>query len=203
MSAREVVLVRTGVANTASVLAALERAGATVRDARDGEDALAAERLLVPGVGAFAAGREALASRGLDEALGQRVAEDRPTLGICLGFQLFCEGSEEAPDVPGLGAVAGRLGAFGEDVCRPQMGWNAVTPDEGARWIRPGHVWFANSYRLERAPEGWSAAWSDHGGRFVAGLERGEVLLCQFHPELSGAWGADLLARWIAGGAAC
>jgi imidazoleglycerol phosphate synthase glutamine amidotransferase subunit HisH len=83
------------------------------------------------------------------------------------------------------------------------MGWNRVDPAPDARWIRPGFAYFANTYKLDTLPAGWSGGTAEHGGRFVAAVERGDVLACQFHPELSGPWGAELLARWVSGRAAC
>ena len=74
-------------------------------------------------------------------------------------------------------------------------------PDRGCALLQGGFAYFANSYRLTSLPPGWRGAWADHGGRFVAALERGAVLACQFHPELSGAFGHDLLRRWLALGA--
>jgi imidazoleglycerol phosphate synthase glutamine amidotransferase subunit HisH len=85
------------------------------------------------------------------------------------------------------------------------MGWNRVEAGEGCRLIESGFAYFANSYRLVDPPDGFCAAFSDHGGRFVAALERGGLLACQFHPELSGGWGLLLLKRWLEqnGGGAC
>lgn len=197
-------LYSTGVANRASVAAALARAGADVREARGPDDVAAAERLVVPGVGAFAEGRAALQRAGLDAALAARVRAGRPTLAICLGFQLLCAESAEAPGVPGLGALPGALTRFeGAGLRVPQLGWNRVEPGPGTRLVEAGEAWFAHSYRLLEPPPGWEVATSEHGGTFVAALERGDALLCQFHPELSGAWGARLIARWLAGGATC
>jgi imidazoleglycerol phosphate synthase glutamine amidotransferase subunit HisH len=86
------------------------------------------------------------------------------------------------------------VGAFGPGVLRPQLGWNLV---RGGDLVADGYAYFANSYRLTDVPDGWRAATCDHGGVFVAALERGPQLACQFHPELSGAWGHALLARWL------
>jgi glutamine amidotransferase len=80
----------------------------------------------------------------------------------------------------------------------PQLGWNEVVPEPDCRLLRPGFAYYANSYRLESVPAGWSGALSDHGGSFVGALERGSVLACQFHPELSSRWGADLIESWLA-----
>ncbi|MCU0225941.1 MAG: imidazole glycerol phosphate synthase subunit HisH [Acidobacteria bacterium] len=194
----EVVVVPTGTANLASVRAALERAGAAPRLASGADDVLRAARLVLPGVGSFGAAMENLATAGLTEALRARAVDGRPLLAICLGLQLLAESSDESPGVAGLALFPGRITRFAAEGIRiPQLGWNTVEPDARCRLLTSGHAYFANSYRLEQAPEGWHAAWSDHGGRFVAALERGRALACQFHPELSGAWGQALVARWL------
>ncbi len=190
-------VVATGTANLASVLAGLRRAGADPQTTRDPDVVAASDHVVLPGVGALAAAMDQLQGDGLDEALRARITEGRPTLAICLGLQVLLEGSDESPDVPGLGLVDGRATRFSGDIRVPQLGWNQVEPD-GCRLLEPGYAYFAHSFRLESAPDGWSAAYTDHGGRYVSALERGAVLACQFHPELSGAWGLALLRRWLA-----
>lgn len=190
-------LIETGLANTASVAAAFRRLGIGVQRGSDPTAVRDADFVVLPGVGSFAAGMAALESAGLVGALRERVQRGAPTLGICLGMQLLCDGSEEAPGVAGLGVVPGRLARFPDAVRVPQLGWNAVEAGRGTRLLVGGAAYYANSYRLAEAPEGWAVAWSAHGGRFVAALERGRVLGCQLHPELSGAWGLDLLQRWL------
>ena len=196
---REVLVVQTGTANTASVLAGLERAGARPVLAESAGQIAEAERVVLPGVGALAAAMSRLRKDGSDQALVQRVAEGRPTLAICLGLQLLCDGSEESPGVTGLGVLAETVRRFPDTVLVPQMGWNLVEPDKGCRYLRPGYAYFANSFRLTAVPDSWQVAWSDHAGPFVAAVEKGDLLACQFHPELSGTWGQDLLRRWVHG----
>ena len=192
-----VTVARTGIANLASVLAALGRAGATVTVSDDPDAVRAADRVLLPGVGAFGAGAARLRETGLGDALVERVNNGRPTMGICLGMQLFFDASAETPGVAGLGVLPGEIQRFsGPGLRVPQLGWNRVTPDADCRLLTEGNVYFANSYRAVAAP-GWAVATANHGGPFVAGCERGPVLLCQFHPELSGAFGAALLGRWL------
>jgi imidazole glycerol phosphate synthase glutamine amidotransferase subunit len=207
MSGGETVeVLETGTANLASVLSALRRLGASPRLTRDPEFVERAPRLVVPGVGTLAAAMAALAKGGLVEPLRRRIAAGRPTLAICLGLQLLGEGSEESPGVPGVGAFAGVATRFPRSVRTPQLGWNAIAPDPACRLLEPGYAYFANSYRLAAPPPGVAAAFTDYGGRFVAAFERGSVLACQFHPELSGAWGLGLIARWLRaakGGAPC
>ena len=196
----KVVVVRTGTANTASVLSGLSKAGAEARLVVDADEVARADRLVLPGVGAFAAAMEELRRHGLVEPLAGRIRQGRPTLGVCLGLQLFCEGSEEDPGVEGLGILPHQARRYSDAVRVPQLGWNRVEPGEGCSLLRPGYAYFANSYRLQERPEGWSAAITDYDGPFVSAFERGPVMACQFHPELSGAWGIDLLRRWIEAG---
>lgn len=195
----EVLVVQTGTANIASVLAGLRRAGARPVIDNDPGRLARAERVVVPGVGALAAAMSRLDRDGLTRVLRDRVEEGRPTLAICLGLQLLCRGSEESEGVAGLGVLGAEVERFRGEIRVPQMGWNQVVPGKGCRYLKPGFAYFANSYRLANAPDTWRTAWSDHGGPFVAAVERGDVVGCQFHPELSGSWGRDLLVRWLAG----
>jgi imidazole glycerol phosphate synthase glutamine amidotransferase subunit len=155
-----------------------------------------ASHVMLPGVGAFAASMARLIAVGADVALVERLAADRPTIAICVGHQLLFETSDESPGGRGLGFVEGHVGRFPEMVRAPQFGWNEVEAGEAAVLLESGHAYFANSYRAVEAP-GWRVAWADHGGRFVAAMERGNLLGCQFHPELSGAYGAALLSRFM------
>ncbi|MXW16235.1 MAG: imidazole glycerol phosphate synthase subunit HisH [Gemmatimonadetes bacterium] len=195
-----VTVVRTSTANLASVLTGLERIGCRVHTTAEPREVAAADRLVLPGVGAFAAAHRAIAAHGLADSLRDRIERGRPTLGICLGMQLMASGSEEAPGVPGLGVIGGMVEGYesGEEGWRvPQMGWNLVTPHEDCRIIPRGHAYFANSYRLATVPDGWHPVWCEYAGRFLAGVERGPVVGCQFHPELSGDYGRALLTRWL------
>jgi glutamine amidotransferase len=194
----EVVVVRTGTANLASMEAGLRRAGARPRVSDDPADVEAAPLLVLPGVGTLAAAMTSLVADGRAPRLKERVLARKPLLAVCLGLQLLCDGSEESPGVAGIGAVPCRATSFPAGVCVPQLGWNRVEAGPGPGLLESGYRYFANSYRLERAPVGWRAAMADHGGPFVAAFEDGPVLACQFHPELSGAAGIALLARWIA-----
>jgi cyclase len=196
----EVLVAPTGVANLASLMKALERAGARPRPATARDDLLRVPRVVVPGVGTFGAATEALRARSLAEPLAARVAAGAPTLCVCVGLQVLAVTSEESPQATGLGALPGAIERFPATVCTPQLGWNGVRAPAGARFLRSGSAYFANGYRLRQAPPGWRVAWADHGGPFVAALERGDVLACQFHPELSGAWGRALLERWLGEG---
>lgn len=192
----EVLLVPTGIANTASVTAAFARIGVAVRTSVCADELQRATAVVLPGVGAFAAGMQRLSELGLADVLADRVREGRGTLCVCLGMQLCCEASDESPGVRGLSVVPGVVRAFPPEVRSPQMGWNRVTP-LGAPWCEEGSAYFANSYRLVEEPRGWSVALTDHGGTFVSALRRGAAWLCQFHPEISGRLGESFLRAFL------
>ena len=216
-------LAATGVANLASIMAALRRAGTEPFLASSPQELVAADFAVLPGVGSFGSAMTALKAAGMDEAFKHRVARGLPTLGVCAGMQLFFEGSEESPGVAGMGILPGFFRRFPADLPVPQLGWNRVVPREPRTGglLREGWAYFANSYRLSENPkgfsqrfsqrfsegfsqgfpEGLSTAWSEYGEAFVAAIEGGEgstLLLCQFHPELSGPWGLELLGSWLA-----
>lgn len=197
MSADGVIVVSTGVANLASIMAGLRRAGGDPSPAADAREVERAGHVVLPGVGAFGAGMDRLRSEGLDRALRARLEAGRSTLAVCLGLQLLCEQSDESPGVKGLGVLPASVERFPDGVRVPHFGWNRVEPSAGCRLLRAGYAYFANSYRLRRAPAGWAVATTEYAGPFVAALERGSLLACQFHPELSGDFGLDLLERWL------
>jgi len=214
-SATRVAFAATGVANLASIQAAFRRAGAAPYLAADPEDLASAAYAVVPGVGSFGSAVSALKAAGMDGAIRDRITRRAPTMGVCAGMQIFFEASEESPGVEGLALVPGAFGRFPSSLPVPQLGWNRVTPPDpdslGASLnlaestealIRPGWAYFANSYRLIEAPPGFDASGAEYGEAFVAAAERPGLLLCQFHPELSGPWGLALLKRWLAAGAA-
>ena len=203
MNAADVQVLATGTANTASVLAALERQGA--RGSLTGEAVVIrhCRRLVVPGVGTFGAAARRLDELGLREPLRQRIEEGRPTLAICLGLQLLCAASEESPGARGLGIIEATVRRFPAGPPVPQLGWNRVAPSGPDGLLEAGWAYFAHAFRLEAVPPGWEGASSDYNGPYASALARGAVLACQFHPELSGRYGAELLGRWLElGGAA-
>ena len=192
----EVVIVPTGTANIASVRAAFLRLGATPRLAKSPAEIEAASQVMLPGVGAFGASMRTLENAGFHGPLRERILADRPTIAICVGHQLLFETSDESSDTRGLGVVPGHVGRFVEGVRTPQFGWNEVEAGDDALMLESGWAYFANSYRATEAP-GWRVVQADHGGRYIAAMQRGKVISCQFHPELSGAYGEALLARFL------
>jgi imidazole glycerol phosphate synthase glutamine amidotransferase subunit len=192
------VVLPTGTANLASVLAAFARLGAATRIASEPGMVERAERVVLPGVGTFGAAVAGLRAAGLEQAIAARVRAGEPTLAMCVGLQVWFEESDESLGEIGLSLLEGRVGQFPSVVRVPLFGWNRVEPEPGCRYLAPGFAYFANSYRVLAAP-GCRVATAEHGGRFIAALERDRVVACQFHPELSGAYGHQLIARWLAG----
>lgn len=192
-----VVVIATGTANTASVQAAFVRCGYACEVTTDAEAVRDGGPVVLPGVGSFEAGMRALHDHGLADVVRDRVHAGRPLLAICLGLQLLCTRSEESPGVEGLGVLDTAVKRLPDGVRVPQFGWNMVEAG-GTAIGDDGYAYYANSFCVPEAPEGWDAATTTYGNRFVAAVERGPVLACQFHPELSGAWGAALLRGWLA-----
>ena len=206
MSDRPVVAVLDyGIGNLRSAQKALEHVGADARLSADPTLIGDAAAVVLPGVGAFGRCAEAMAETGLD-GLAAEAAEDasqggRPFLGICVGLQLLHEGSQEAPDWPGLGVLPGRVGLLAGNVKRPQMQWNRLDGDPdhpmlagvgGKPW-----VYFVHSYV---APVGEDTlATCDYGGPVCAALARGRLWATQFHPEKSGRSGLRILENFVRG----
>lgn len=215
MSGPSVVVFDYGFGNVRSAVRALERVGARVELTSDLDAAVAADGLVVPGVGAFAACVEGLrASRG-DSVVERRLSGGRPVLGICVGMQImFDRGLEHGVEAEGLGQWPGVIDRLEADVV-PHMGWDTVEAPEGSRLfagIEQERFYFVHSYAARAFPlfadgqepprtRGTFApplvTWSEHGGRFVAAVENGPLSATQFHPEKSGDAGAQLLANWL------
>lgn len=193
----KVQVVRTGLANLASVLAGLRRAGADPHVTESAREIAEATHVMLPGVGAFGAAMDQLHHCGLVSILRERLDANRPTMAICLGLQLLFEESEETPGVEGLGIVPKGARRFPPTVRVPQLGWNSIKADDGTHLVRGGFAYFANSFRVPDRPGGWKCGMASHGQPFIAAMERGNLLGCQFHPELSGAYGLELLRRWL------
>lgn len=192
-----VTVLATGLANLASVTAAFQRLGASISIVKEPAAVQSAQRLVVPGVGNFGTAMKKLVGLGLVGPLVQRVQTGRPTLGICLGLQIFGQNSEESPEVSGLGWISSPVTSFPRSVISPQMGWNKVIPSAKSKFLEEGYAYFANSYAYNSIPEGWAGATCKYGGTRVAALEKKGFLGCQFHPELSGSYGERLLSRWL------
>ena len=192
----DVLILPTGTANLASVRAAFQKLGRTTALAKDADMILKARHVVLPGVGTFGATMAGLRGAGFDQAIAERVKDGASTLSMCVGLQVMFDTSDESPEAKGLNTVEGHVGRFSDGVRVPQFGWNRIEPDVGCRMLKPGYAYFANSFRVQEAP-GCKVAEARHGDPFVAAFERGHVLACQFHPELSGAFGHKLIKRWL------
>ena len=207
-----VVVLDYGSGNLRSAVRALERAGAEVTLSPDKRVAEAADGLVVPGVGAFAACMAGLRSVRGHEAIGRRLAGGRPVLGICVGMQvLFARGVEHGVETEGCDEWPGTVERLRAPVV-PHMGWNTVEAPAGTTLfdgIEDERFYFVHSYGVRdwtlrtndrtRAP---LVTWSEHGppgaaDRFVAAVENGPLSATQFHPEKSGDAGAALLRNWV------
>ncbi|MEV7428855.1 MULTISPECIES: imidazole glycerol phosphate synthase subunit HisH [unclassified Nocardioides] len=209
MSGPSVAVLDYGSGNLRSAVRAMEQAGAEVELTSDFDTCLAADGLLVPGVGAFAACMEGLRAVKGDRLIGRRLAGGRPVLGICVGMQvLFGRGVEHGVETDGCDEWPGVVERLQAPVV-PHMGWNTVEVAEGSTLfagIEDERFYFVHSYGVRewelvtndrtRAP---LVTWAEHGGdRFVAAVENGPLTATQFHPEKSGDAGAALLRNWVA-----
>ena len=196
-----VALVDYGVGNLHSAAKALDRAGADVRVVTTVADAgPGAAGLVVPGVGAYGACLQGLGTVGGPAAVADWLAGGRPLLGICVGMQLLFQASEEGPVAGGVGALPGKIRRLGGGEKIPHIGWNQVTVRPGSRLFAGlpdgTRFYFVHSYAPE--PDGDAvAAVCDHGGRFAAAVESGNLFGTQFHPEKSGHAGLTLLGNFV------
>ena len=208
MTAKSVVVLDYGSGNVRSAQRALERVGAEAVISSDFAEAMNADGLLVPGVGAFAACMEGLKAVKGDRLIGRRLAGGRPVLGICVGMQiLFAHGVEHGVETEGCDEWPGTVEPLRAPVV-PHMGWNTVKPAEGtvlfAGLPEDARYYFVHSYGVRhwemnpieqlRPPK---VTWAEHGEPFVAAVENGPLSATQFHPEKSGDAGAALLKNWI------
>lgn len=203
-----------GLGNLRSVEQALRevagQAGVTVQMdvTRDPADVRAADRLVMPGQGAFGDCARAL-SGPLGDAVKEHVRAGRPYLGICLGLQILFATSDEAPGVKGLGLLPGRVArlkrgidpATGTALKIPHIGWNTAEPRSGNAGLLsegpPQHFYFVHSYVVVPEDESLVAATTDYGDPFVSAVAWGNVFACQFHPEKSARAGLALLERFL------
>ena len=187
--------------NLASVKKALDFCQARSLITADPAVVDAADRIVLPGVGHFAA-TAALERSGLRDAIARSIARGVPFLGICVGMQWMFEGSTEAPDVPGLGLFPGRCERFTGDMKVPHVGWNRLDVRRESRLLRgieaAPFVYFTHSYR---ADAGHAVATADYGGNFAAVIERDNMFGVQFHPEKSSAAGLQILKNFCELGA--
>ena len=207
MTNPSVVVFDYGFGNVRSAVRAMERAGAQVELTGDVATAMAANGLVVPGVGAFAACMAGLRAARGDQVVERRLAGGRPVLGICVGMQVMFEaGVEHGERAEGLGEWPGVVDRLDAPVV-PHMGWSTVTPPPGSALVagvEDERFYFVHSYAAREFPPLGGGrmtpplvTWAEHGGPFVAAVENGPLSATQFHPEKSGDAGARLLRNWV------
>ena len=189
--------------NIKSVEKAMRYLGQDVEITRDRERILAADKVILPGVGAFGDAMEKIRQYGLEEVIRQVVDRGTPFLGICLGLQLLFEESEESPGAKGLGILKGKIRRIpgGEGLKIPHMGWNTLELSGDGRLFRgvpeEPFVYFVHSYYLEAQEEEIVKAVTWYGTKIHASVEKGNVFACQFHPEKSSSTGLLMLENFV------
>jgi glutamine amidotransferase/cyclase len=200
---REVYLLDYGAGNVRSVRNAVAALGFEVKDVKTPEDLSKAKKLIFPGVGAYGSAMDILKERDLIEPLKEYVRNDKPFLGVCLGLQLLFDGSEESGGVEGLGLIPGSVDKFrGEGLIVPHIGWNLVNTKKSSGLMdgmEGERVYFVHSYRATpaEANKDWVLSTCDYGGEFIASVQKGNVMACQFHPEKSGSTGLGVFQRFL------
>ena len=189
--------------NLKSVEKALVSLGEEVAVSRDREEILSADRVILPGVGAFGDAMKKLSHYHLIDTIYQVVEQNTPFLGICLGLQLLFEKSEECIETEGLGILKGeilKIPDTGRKV--PHMGWNSLKKREGASLFQgigeESYVYFVHSYYLKAAQEEIVTATTEYGVQIHASVEKDNIFACQFHPEKSGEVGLQILRNFAA-----
>jgi glutamine amidotransferase len=205
VTGRSVVVLDYGSGNLRSAQRALERVGADVEVTSDRAAALAADGLVVPGVGAFEACMTGLRAIDGDAIIAERITAGRPVLGVCVGMQiLFARGVEFGVQSTGCGQWPGEVTRLDAPVV-PHMGWNVVDAAPGSRLFKgmdaDTRFYFVHSYAAQtwEGDPGALLTWATHAVRFLAAVEDGPLSATQFHPEKSGDAGAALLANWVEG----
>ena len=188
--------------NLRSVEKALEALGQQVIVTKDAETIRQAEKVILPGVGAFGDAMANLQRLGLVEVIRETAASGKPFLGICLGLQLLFEDSDETPGVPGLGILRGHIKRIPEQpgLKVPHMGWNNLELHHDGALFRglPEHpyVYFVHSYYLEAEDTDIVTATAEYGVTIHASVQRGNLFACQFHPEKSSQIGLAILKNF-------
>lgn len=190
--------------NLRSVLRAFQKVGADVVCTRDAETVRRADKIVVPGQGAFGPFMRGLVERGLGEPLREAIASGRPYLGICLGLQVLFDESEEG-QCAGLGVLRGRVARLAPTDARlkvPHMGWNRVRAPNARDPLLSGvapdaHVYFVHSYHAVPEDTSLVALQADHGIAITAAIRKDNLFACQFHPEKSQAVGLRILRNFV------
>ena len=199
----QVAIIDYGVGNLRSVEKAFAANGCAAVVSADENVLRQAERLVLPGVGAFGACMEALAARGFDRLVRERVAAGTPLLGVCVGMQMLFEESEEFGASRGLGFLRGRVRRFPDDLVVPQVGWNQVRQQNSNPLFGgikdSAFFYFVHSYYCEPAETEVIAGETDYGVVYASVVARESLFGVQFHPEKSQKNGLRMLANFARG----
>ena len=192
----KIVIIDYGMGNLHSVNKAMKYVGAEVEVTSEADKIAKADKVILPGVGAFGDCMLNLEKYGLVPVIKETLASDKPFLGICLGLQLLFEGSEEAPGIQGLGFFKGQVEKIKTDLKVPHMGWNSLilkTPSPLLTKAADGYVYFVHSFHAVPEDKGIITAVCDYGTEVTAAVGRGNVQAVQFHPEKSSKVGLGIL----------
>ncbi|HJT66701.1 MAG TPA: imidazole glycerol phosphate synthase subunit HisH [Pyrinomonadaceae bacterium] len=199
-SAGEVAIIDYGVGNLRSVEKAFAATGCDAIVSGDEKLLRSAERLVLPGVGAFGACMKALTARGFDQLVRERVEEGTPLLGVCVGMQLLFETSEEFGSTPGLGLLPGRVKRFNDELVVPHVGWNRVDQIREDPLFNDiaseSFFYFVHSFYCEPVETGIVAGKTDYGIRYASVVAHRNICGVQFHPEKSQNAGLQLLKNF-------
>ncbi len=195
-----------GAGNVRSVINAIHSLGEDVKIVENGQDILSADKLVFPGVGAFGSMMQILKRNDYIAPLMTYLQSDRPFLGICLGLQALFEFSEEAPEVSGLGFLRGSVKRFEIDLSVPHIGWNGLSFKQRSRLFHglrgDEKVYFVHSYHVVPEEDSVVMTTTDYGYEFVSGIQQGNIMATQFHPEKSGDVGLHILRNFLESSAA-
>ncbi len=201
MSDKTITLLDYGAGNVRSVINAIRKCGYQVQLVTEPADISNAQRLICPGVGDFSSMMAALDHLGYTEPLKEYLQAGRPYLGICLGFQVLCDSSEEAPGVAGLGIIPGQVKRFQIEQSVPHIGWNGINVKQHSNLFNgltgQEKVYFVHSYHVAPDDPGVALTTTNYGLEFVSSVQKGQVIGTQFHPEKSGQIGLQIFRNFL------
>lgn len=186
-----------GIGNLRSAQKALQKVGASAEMVTDPKQVMQADAVVLPGVGAFGTCMQALRHSNLDQVVMEFIQAGKPFLGICVGMQMLYNGSEETPEVQGLGIIDAMVRRLPSGQKIPQMQWNQLEVESTKSsfgFLNGAWVYFVHSFVPEYSPE--VVASCNYGSQVVAAIEKDNIWATQFHPEKSGTWGLALLEKF-------
>lgn len=192
-----------GAGNLHSVKNALDFLGAENCVTKERQTILSADKVILPGVGSFGDAMDNLRRNGLEDTVKKAAESGKPFLGICLGLHLLFEGSEETPNVKGLGIFKGNVVKIPkkDKLKIPHMGWNSLELPKESKILKnigdEPFVYFVHSYYIKPEDEGLISAYTEYGSKLGVAIEKDNIFATQFHPEKSGKIGMQILRNFI------